>query len=65
MRATNLDLVGESRWGQMVSKRIYSDSSGRMCVMERKIGTLRRKVVPYRQFANDFMRYSYILERKA
>lgn len=64
MKATNLDLIGENRWGQMTRRHIYSDDSGQMCVRVPLIGTLRCKTVPYRQYANDFLEYSYIMERR-
>lgn len=65
MTATNLDLIGENRWGQMTRRHLYSDGSGGMCVMVRKLGTMRRFPVPYRQFASDYLNYSYIMERRA
>lgn len=65
MKATNLDLIGENKWGQTVSRRIYSDDSGQKYVSLRKIGSLRRKMVPYKQYAREALTFSYIMERKA
>lgn len=65
MKATNLDLIGENKWGQTVSMRMYSDDFGQKYVSVPQIGSLRRKMVPYRQFANDALTFSYIMERKA
>ena len=64
MTATNLNLVGENKWGQMASRRIFKDDYGQMCVRESSIGTLRCKVVPYKQYASKYFEYSYIMEGK-
>jgi len=64
MTATNLNLVGENKWGQMASRRIYRDDSGRMYVKEQTIGSLRCNPLPYKQYADKYFEYSYIMERK-
>jgi len=63
MTATNLDLVGRNKWGQLTSRRLYSDDSGQMCVMVQPIGTVRRTPMPYRDYARSYMSFSYIMER--
>ena len=65
MTPTNLDLVGEGKWGQMMRRRLYSDESGQKYVKVPVMGSLRARMVPYRDFANDFMGFSYIMERRA
>lgn len=62
MRATNLDLIGENRCGQTISKRIYSDDFGNRYVSERVSGGLRRRMIPCGQFASKSLNYSYIME---
>jgi len=63
MKATNLDLIGENRWGQTTSRRIYSDESGMMHVGVRARGSIRKTMVPYHKFADENMPYWYIIER--
>ena len=63
MTATNLDLVGRNKWGQLTSRRLYSDDSGQMCVMVQSIGTIRRTPMPYRDYVRSYMSFSYIMER--
>lgn len=64
MKATNLDLIGPNKWGQTISKRIYSDDSGNKYVATRGIGTLRSRMVPYKTFAAQNLEYNYIMERR-
>ena len=64
MQATNLDLIGESKWGQMMLRHLYSDGTGQKYVRVNRRGSLRARMVPYRDFANDFMAFSYIMERE-
>lgn len=61
---TNLFLEGEDVWGQRRSHHIYSDN-GRLCVKVRKKGSLRRVLVPYRDFAARNMGFHYLIEHSA
>ena len=62
MKATNIDLVGENKWGQTISKRLYSDDSGQKYVSMRRIGSLRREMMPYKEFAERNLGFNYIME---
>ena len=62
MKATNIDLVGENKWGQTISKRLYSDDSGQKYVAIRRNGSLRREMVPYKAFAEQNLGFSYLME---
>lgn len=61
MKATNLDLIGENKYGQTISKRIYCDDFGNKYVAERISGGLRRKMIPCRLFSDKNLEYSYIM----
>lgn len=65
MIATNLDLIGENKLGQMTRRHMYSDDSGAKYVKAPVFGTLRRQMVPYKKFASEYLTYSYIMERKS
>lgn len=64
MKATNLDLIGENKWGQATVRRIYSDENGQKFVGLRKRGSVRKTMVPYRTFANTHLSFWYILDRE-
>lgn len=62
MRTTNLDLVGETKCGQTISRRLYCDDFGNRYVAERISFGLRRRMVPYRSYADKNLSYSYIMD---
>jgi len=64
MQLTDLVVIGHGKWGQNVREDMYRDRSGRLFVKISKRGTLRKSMLPYRIFSNEYLHDGYIIERR-
>ena len=59
---TNLSLVGEDKWGNSISRRLFRDENGTLSVAVRRNSSIRRVFVPYKAFMASSMSFGYIWE---